>query len=114
MDKLTMILGGEERVMQFGRVGFYSYIEEASGIDPLEWFEKITKGDKKIVAGINDAAICAFAGINTHLDLIDQEPVSFERVRRWVNGLKSEDVSTIVKAAFDAFATKSEEKKSVA
>lgn len=112
--KLT--LGGKERNLLFGTGGFFNYVGDASKIDPLEWLRKLD-GQRGIIDSLNDVAIIVYAGVNCYNDAQDSENVSFDKVRKWVNALSSEDMTEVSTFAFTAFPQKQEveeEKKTMA
>lgn len=107
---MTLFLGGKDRILTFGKMGFLTHIKEVSGKDPLEWMNSLS-GDDGIIKNIADVAIIVYAGINTSLDMDDKENVDFTKVSKWVNGLDTDVMATIISSAFNAFTTQSEEKK---
>lgn len=108
--EMKLTLGGKERTLLFGKLGFYSYIQKATNEDPLEWFNKITE-KKGIIDNIKDIAVIVFAGLNCEADLRDSENFSFEKIQKWVNALEVADISAIVNNAFGSFKVDAEEKK---
>lgn len=105
-NTMTLELGGQDRVLQFGKMGFLTYIQEASGMDPFDWFNSLVpkEGDRKpTIQSIKDVAIVCYAGINTALDMKDLDNISFEKVSKWVNGLDQEKMSEVINVAFASF-----------
>ncbi len=98
-------LGGQERTLLFGRIGFYSYIGEHTKADPLEWFNKLS-GDANVITRIEDVALVVYAGLNTYLDEADKDNIPFEKVKKWCNALSVEEMSEVVSFAFESFVVK--------
>ena len=101
---ITLPLGGTDRTLLYGTMGYFSHIKDASGMDPFEWLEKFDKAREEsatnIMVLIDDTAIMVYAGLNSHLDETDQLNIPLDKVRKWCNGLRTDQVSEIFKTAF--------------
>ena len=103
---------GKKKLL-YGTMGYFAYIQEATGIDAYTFFESV---DKKMKPGstnqektdliINDSVAFIYAGVNTYLDSImveDNEPL--EVVKRWARTLSAEKVIEIIVTAINAMAS---------
>ena len=101
---ITLLLGGQERTLLYGTMGYFSHIKEASGMDPFEWLQKFDKAREELsgnmIVLIEDTAIMIYAGLNSYLDSTDKTNEPMEKVKKWVNGVPTEQVAEIFKTAF--------------
>lgn len=103
---ITLTLGGEPRSLDFTRNGFLEHIEDATGQDPFEWFDRFKPKENghvnKITTTMKDAAIIAYAGMNSFQDLKDFPPIPLEQVRRWMRSVPTKDVGKTLSALYEA------------
>lgn len=106
-----LLIGGQERPLAFSYMGFYAYVEEASGQDPIEYFEKFSKKGKKrgVVEHLEDVVIIAFAGLNTACDVNDEDNIPLVKVRKWIRALSADQCAPIINACFEELASKHEQ-----
>lgn len=99
---ITLPLGGADRTLLYGTMGYFSHIKDATGVDPFEWLEKFDKAREgnAISVLIEDTAVMIYAGLNSHLDSLDKDNIPFDKVKKWCNGLSTETVTEIFKTAF--------------
>jgi len=109
-QKLTLILGGQERTMLFGKNGFFFHIKNATNEDPFQWIKKfgansedMREGQGSSFAFLEDVCVIMYAGLNTYNDVNDEESISFERVKKWASGLEIAQCTEIFNTAFLAF-----------
>lgn len=107
MNTYTLDLGGQDRVLQFGKPGFLKHIQEITKQDPFEWFNSLVpkEGEEKkpVIQNIDDAAVIIYAGLNTNLDMKDLDNIPFEKVTKWANGVDFDKMAEIVQMAFGSF-----------
>ena len=101
---ITLPLGGADRTLLYGTMGYFSHIKDAAGMDPFEWLERFDKqraesGDN-IAVLIEDTAVMIYAGLNSHLDSMDLPNVPFDKVKKWCNGVSTEMITDIFRTAF--------------
>lgn len=105
MKQIKLLLGGKERDLDFGKIGFFTHVKETTGKDPLEWLkeidEKIEKKEDKnfLMLLLDDVVVLTYAGLNTSLDEKDEANVPIEKVKKWCNGLSISDISLVVRTA---------------
>lgn len=98
-------LGGADRSLLFGVGGFYDHIWRQTGKQPLEWIMDLPKRDGKTeIDSIDEVAVIVYAGVNAFMDDKDKDNVGYEKVRKWVNGLDTETMTSICNDAFNALA----------
>lgn len=104
---ITLTLGGQERVMLYGTVGYYEYIKEATGQDPFDWLDSLTKktDGSSLTVMVEDTAAVVYAGINCQLDSTDQANIPIDRVKKWCRALPITDVQEIFKTLFSTFSS---------
>lgn len=102
---ITLTLGGEPRSLDFTRNGFLEHIEDACGQDPFEWFDRFKPKENghvnKITTTMKDAAIIAYAGMNSFQDLKDLSPIPLEQVRRWMRSVPTSEVGETLTALYE-------------
>lgn len=101
----TIELGGQDRSLLFGTMGYFRYIKEATGQEPFEWLEAFDKLRGESISGnvsllIDDLCVFIYAGINSSLDSKDAENVSFEQVKKWCNGITIDQATEVLRVAF--------------
>jgi len=116
---LTLTLGGQEHPLLFGVNGFFFHIKDATGQDPFEWLKKFDEHRQKISEGqsfamvyLEDVNAMIYAGINSYLDVNDQENIPLSKITKWANGLSFDDITAVFITAMTAF-SKGEEKPQV-
>lgn len=100
---ITLPLGGKDRTLLYGTMGYFSHIKDASGLDPFEWLEKFDKAREEsgsLSVLLEDTCVMVYAGLNSHLDSLDDPNIPLEKVKKWCNGLSVETVTEIFKTAF--------------
>jgi hypothetical protein len=101
---ITLPLGGVDRTLLYGTMGYFSHIKDASGMDPFEWLERFDKqreeGGNNVSVLIEDTVVMIYAGLNSHLDSQDKENVPIDKVKKWCNGLPTETITDIFRCAF--------------
>lgn len=111
IDKLiTLPLGGQDRTLLYGTMGYFMYIKEATKQEPFDWLQEFDKKRAEAEGGnitvlIEDVAILIYAGINSHLDSLDQPNVPLEKVKKWCNGVTIETATSILQTAFGTLET---------
>ena len=105
---ITLSLGGQDRTLLYGTMGYFAYIKEATGEDPYEWlstFDKLREGSAsdQIKVMTQDIAVLIYAGLNSQLDSLDGENVPLGKVQKWCNALSPESVGSVMAFAFGAF-----------
>ncbi len=112
MNKEFLIsLGGKERTLLFGKLGFYQYISDVTKSDPIEWFNQISGENRGVINNIQDVATIVYAGLNTYNDDHDLPEIPFEKAKKWTNGLEISQMASLVTFAFNAFSVESEKKE---
>lgn len=107
---ITLSLGGKERTLLYGTMGYFMYIKEATKQEPFEWLQEFDKKRQQAEGGnitvlIEDIAVLIYAGINSHLDSLDQQNVPLEKVKKWCNGVTVETATSILLTAFGTIQT---------
>jgi hypothetical protein len=109
MNEMKLLLGGQERPLLFGKVGFFEYAKTATGTDPLlwlagldEWTIKLRENPSEAVNHIGDIAIMVYAGLNTHADFNDLPNYTFEQARKWTNGLDVPELADVLITAINS------------
>lgn len=106
-------IGGQKRTLDFTRNGFAEHIKDAiGGGNPLAWFKKFEpkNGEKDTVqAELEDIAVIIYAGINSHLDVIEEDNIPFPKVKKWVRAGKMNEFGVVVKEVFAALNELNEE-----
>jgi hypothetical protein len=106
MKEITIKLGGQDRTLAYGLMGFYNHVAEATNKDPFEWISSLDEKFKKrnetnaVYLLAEDLVVIVYAGLNTHLDIEDKPNIPLESVKKWCNGLSPEQMGHIVVAAF--------------
>lgn len=104
---ITLKLGGQERILLYGTVGYFEYIKEATGKDPFDWLDGLTKQAEgaSLTVMVEDTATLVFAGINCQLDAEDKPNIELTKVKKWTRALPVDTVTEIFKTLFATFAT---------
>lgn len=106
VDKLvTLQLGGQERTLLYGTMGYFSHIKDATGKEPFDWLKEFDEmraksATENIVVLTDDVSVIVYAGLNSFLDSKDLPNIPLEKVRKWCNGVKAEDFGNILASAF--------------
>jgi len=105
---ITISLGGQERTLLYGTMGYFAYIKEATGQDPYEWLSSFDKlrdksASDQITVMTEDVAVLIYAGLNSQLDSMDEVNIPIEKVKKWCNALSPEVVGSVMAFAFGAF-----------
>lgn len=77
-------------------------------MDPFDFLEKFDKdvaetqssSGRNIMVMVEDTAIMVYAGLNSFLDSRDEANISFDKVKKWCNGLSNDMTVEIFKTAF--------------
>lgn len=104
---ITLKLGGQERILLYGTVGYFEYIKEATGKDPFDWLDGLTKQAEgaSLTVMVEDTATLVFAGLNCYADQQDQDNTPIDKVKKWTRALPVDTVQEIFKTLFATFAT---------
>lgn len=98
---IKLQIGGEERSLDFTRMGVYTYIKQATGLeDPFEFLKKFEVKDRVLMTIVEDAAVILFAGLNTACDVEDKENIPFDKVKKWTNTLKADELTPVIESFF--------------
>lgn len=90
-----------DRKFDFTRMGVYSYIKEASGVDPFEFINRIdlSKGNINLLSVlVDDVPIIIYAGINTALDVEGKENIDLPTAKKIANSLLPTEMSKLFEA----------------
>lgn len=107
---ITLQLGGKERTLLFGTMGYFEHIREHTKKEPFDWLQEFDEKRKAAEEGrvsvmIEDIAILIYAGLNSYLDNVDEENIEFKKVKKWCNGLTFEVATNVCLSAFGGLAT---------
>lgn len=113
--EITLPICGQPRKFDFTRMGVYSYIKEAAGVDPFEFLKRfsVTEEDKKslLMLLVDDAGVIIYAGVNTALDVDGEENISLKTAQKWANSLLPVDLGKVFEAFVYGLITESKEEK---
>lgn len=85
--QLKLILNGQERTFEFGKMWFLKYYGEATGNDPLNATDILIKPDQQFDFVVNSL----YAGLRTQCKVEKREPdFTIDDVRDWVGGEDTE------------------------
>ena len=101
---ISLSLGGEERVLMFGTLGFFEYVKEATGKDPLEWLNNLGS-QEGLTVYLEDTAAVVYAGVNTYQDSKGSPNIELKAVKKWCNAMTSEETTEVFKTAISSFTT---------
>jgi hypothetical protein len=93
---LTLVLGGKERTLCFGRFGFTENIQEITGEEPFEYFKKMAQNltPKQQFELVNTIT---YAALLSQCDYEGRKPdFNKEDVFKWVKGLEFSEAATIL------------------
>ena len=101
---ISLSLGGEERVLMFGTLGFFEYVKEATGKDPLEWLNNLGS-EGGLTVYLEDTAAVVYAGVNTYQDSKGSPNIELKAVKKWCNAMTSGETTEVFKTAISSFTT---------
>lgn len=109
---MSVSLGGQERVLMYGTMGYFNYIKEVTKKEPFDWLNEISKSgeENNVTMFSEDAAVIIYAGLNSYLDSKDEANVPFEKVKKWCNALTADQMAPIIKTSFEAISVPGEAK----
>jgi len=93
MKQITHTIGGQERILNVGKMWFSKYYGEATSSDPLLMTELLSKPNKQFdfIVGI------VYAGINCHYKHIKSNDfVSLEQVQDWIGDLDETEAASLI------------------
>jgi hypothetical protein len=93
MKQITHTIGGQERILNVGKMWFSKYYGEATSSDPLTIAELLNKPDKQFdfLAGV------VYGGMNCHYkSQKSSEFVSLEQVQEWVGDMDDDDAAELI------------------
>lgn len=106
IDKfLTLQLGGKERTLLYGTMGYFTYIKEATKKEPFEFLKDFDKKREESANGtitvlVEDIAVLVYAGLNSYLDSRDEPNIPIDKVKKWCNALTIKSCTDICTYAF--------------
>lgn len=98
MKQIKHSIGGEDRILDVGKMWFSKYYGEATSSDPLLMSELLSKPDKQFdfICGL------VYGGINCHNRANGiKELVSIEQVQEWVGIMDEPDAAALINKFID-------------
>lgn len=98
MKTITHSIGGQDRILDVGKMWFSKYYGEATSSDPLTMSELLSKPDKQFdfICGL------VYGGINCHNRANGvKELVSLEQVQEWVGVMDETDAAALINKFVD-------------
>jgi hypothetical protein len=93
MKTITHSIGGQDRILDVGKMWFSKFYGEATSSDPLLMSELLSKPNKQFdfICGL------VYGGINCH-NKVTKNPdfVTIEQVQEWVGGMDENEAADLI------------------
>jgi hypothetical protein len=93
MKTITHSIGGQDRILDVGKMWFTKFFGEATSSDPLFMTDLLSKPDKQFdfICGL------VYGGINCHNKVTNNsEFVTIEQVQDWVGSMDQIDAAALI------------------
>ena len=93
MKKITHSIGGQDRILDVGKMWFSKFYGEATSSDPLLMSELLSKPNKQFdfIVGL------VYGGINCHYKVTNNPNlVSIEQVQEWVGSMDETEAAELI------------------
>jgi hypothetical protein len=93
MKTITHSIGGQDRILDVGKMWFTKFFGESTSSDPLFMTDLLSKPDKQFdfICGL------VYAGMNCHFKVINEPNlVTLEKVQEWVGLMDQNDAAALI------------------
>jgi hypothetical protein len=93
MKQITHSIGGQDRILDVGKMWFTKFFGESTSSDPLYMADLLSKPDKQFdfICGL------VYGGINCHNKVTNNpEFVALEKVQEWVGIMDQADAAELI------------------
>lgn len=109
---MTIPLGGEDRTLLFGAMGYFLYLQKASGMDAYQYLNRVDERRKEDAPAqerlkllTEDGPMFVYAGLNCQRDFDGKPEVDFETVKKMCNALTPSLIGEVMNTSFIAMAS---------
>lgn len=92
MKTITHSIGGQDRILDVGKMWFSKFYGEATSSDPLLMSELLSKPNKQFdfIVGL------VYGGVNCHYKVTNNPMISIEQVQEWVGSMDETEAAELI------------------